>query len=38
MEVEEGGVVIAAKDATRQGASHDKNRDFPLVSANVAIP
>jgi hypothetical protein len=38
MEVEEGGVVIAAKDTTQQAASHDKNWDFPLVSANVAIP
>jgi hypothetical protein len=37
MEVEEGGVVVAAKDATRQAASHDKNWDFPLLVVSVAI-
>jgi hypothetical protein len=37
MEVEEGGGVIAAKDATQQAASHNKNWDFLLIVASVAI-
>ncbi len=37
IKVEEWGGVIAAKDATQQAASHDKNWDFPLVVASVAI-
>jgi hypothetical protein len=37
MEVEEGGGVVAAKDATQRAASHDKNWDFPLIVASVAI-